>query len=189
MKRLGIIFITLLVSTLGYSAHSYAVSNVVTVDMHTTKGKITLELYPDKAPITVANFLKYARAGKFNGTVFHRVIKSFMIQGGGMTADMRERATFPPITNEANNGLKNKKGTIAMARTSAPHSASSQFFINTKDNSFLDHGDRDFGYAVFGKVTEGMDVVDAIASVPTGNASGHSDVPVDPVVIESVRSG
>ena len=155
--------------------------------MKTTKGDITLELDPDKAPQTVANFLAYVDGGFYNGTIFHRVIRGFMIQGGGMLPDMQEKQTRDPITNEADNGLKNVRGSIAMARTSAPHSASSQFFINHQDNANLDYPSFDgWGYAVFGRVVEGLDVVDAIAAVPTGARAGHRDVPKEPVLIESV---
>ena len=140
------------------------------------------------APIIVENFLKYAKVGYFNGTVFHRVIDGFMIQGGGFTPAMEEKKTGKPIQNEAKNGLKNQRGTIAMARRPDPHSATAQFFINLKDNAFLDYPGQDgWGYTVFGKVTQGMDVVDKIAKVKTGNRGGHQDVPLDPVVIESVK--
>ena len=145
-----------------------------------------IELYPDKAPKTVENFLQYVKDGAYEGTIFHRVIRDFMNQGGGFTADFSKVETREPIQNEADNGLKNLKYTVAMARTSAPHSATNQFFINTKDNDFLDHGVRDFGYAVFGEVSDGMDVVDAIAAVPTGNRGGHQDVPVETVEIIEV---
>jgi len=164
-------------------------SGMVTVTMQTNKGVITLELDGNKAPDTVANFVAYASAGHYDGTIFHRVIPGFMIQGGGFDADMQQKSTNTPIKNEANNGLKNVTGSIAMARTSDPHSASAQFFINVKDNSFLDHSaptPSGWGYAVFGKVTDGMDVVRTIESVPTGNKSGHQDVPLEAVVIEKV---
>jgi len=159
------------------------------VEMVTSKGVIQLELDAEKAPITVANFIEYVKSGHFEGTIFHRVIPGFVIQGGGMQSGMREKPTNAPIQNEADNGLKNLTGTICMARTNDPHSATSQFFINLKDNSFLDHTAKDpqgWGYAVFGKVTEGMDVVEAIAAVRTGNAGYHQDVPVDDIVIEKV---
>jgi len=149
----------------------------------TSLGDITLELEPEKAPITVENFLNYVDAGFYDGTVFHRVIPNFMIQGGGMTANLSQKPTRPAIKNEAENGLKNDAGTIAMARTSAPDSATAQFFINLKDNDFLNHGARDFGYAVFGHVTQGMDVVKKIGAVPTG----ANDVPVEPVVIKHAK--
>ncbi|MCB1123230.1 MAG: peptidyl-prolyl cis-trans isomerase [Verrucomicrobiae bacterium] len=156
------------------------------VSIETSKGTITLELYQDKAPITVANFLAYAEKDFFAGTIFHRVIKNFMIQGGGLTEDMEQKSTQAPIKNEADNGVKNERYTIAMARTQVVDSATAQFFINTANNDFLNHGGRDFGYAVFGKVVEGTDVVDAIGSVRTGNKGFHQDVPVETVTIESV---
>ena len=155
----------------------------VHVIMTTSEGTIELELDHDKAPLSVGNFLTYVDSGHYNGTVFHRVIRDFMIQGGGFTADMRQKATLPPVKNEADNGLQNLRGTIAMARTRSVDSATSQFFINVKDNHFLDHGVRDFGYAVFGRVVKGMDVVDRIATTPTG----PRDIPVNTVVIESVQ--
>lgn len=153
----------------------------------TNHGDITVELFEETAPISCENFKTYARDGFFDGTVFHRVIPNFMIQGGGMDADMKEKATRDPIKNEAENGEKNLRGTLAMARTQVVDSATSQFFINLKDNDFLNNGSRDFGYAVFGKVAGGMDVVDAIAGVNTGNKGMHQDVPVEPVVIEKVE--
>ncbi|HHQ48100.1 MAG TPA: peptidyl-prolyl cis-trans isomerase [Acidobacteria bacterium] len=148
---------------------------------------MVLELDTAKAPVTVENFLRYVREGFYDGTVFHRVIPGFMIQGGGFTAAMEKKRTHPPIKNEAGNGLANLRGTIAMARTSQVNSANSQFFINVVDNHFLDHRDnspRGYGYCVFGKVVEGMDVVDAIAKVKTGVSHGMRDVPVEPVIIE-----
>ena len=153
----------------------------------TNKGDITIELYPDKAPITVKNFLAYVDEGFFTDTIFHRVIPNFMIQGGGFTKDMRQKATKPPIKNEADNGLRNSRGTLAMARTQVVDSATAQFFINLTDNSFLDNGVRDFGYAVFGKVVSGMDVVDRIAAVRTANKGGHQNVPVEAVVITTAK--
>jgi cyclophilin family peptidyl-prolyl cis-trans isomerase len=135
----------------------------------------------------VENFLTYVDAGFFDGTVFHRVIPGFMVQGGGMDAELRQKATRAPIANEAGNGLKNTRGTLAMARTSDVNSATAQFFINLADNAFLDHGARDFGYAVFGRVTQGMEVVDAIAKVKTGRKGHHDDVPVQPVLLSQVR--
>jgi cyclophilin family peptidyl-prolyl cis-trans isomerase len=160
------------------------------VEIRTSLGTMKVELYPDKAPKTVENFLQYAREGFYDGTVFHRVISGFMIQGGGFTPDMSEKETRAPIENEASNGLKNVRGSLAMARTGDPHSASSQFFINTVDNPFLDFQDesvRGWGYAVFGKVVEGLETLDAIKKVSTGSRDGQDDVPLDPVVIESVR--
>ena len=153
------------------------------VEIKTSMGDIEVELFEDKAPISVKNFLAYVNDGHYDGTIFHRVIDSFMIQGGGYTPDMREKSPRPPIKNEAKNGLKNARGTLAMARTSAVDSATSQFFINVRENSFLDHGGRDFGYAVFAQVTRGMDVVDRIRAVKTG----QNDVPVEAVVIESAK--
>tara|TARA_Y100000590_G_scaffold18614_2_gene22147 strand:+ start:11158 stop:11718 length:561 start_codon:yes stop_codon:yes gene_type:complete len=158
-------------------------SDTVNLVMSTNAGDIGLQLNRAKAPVSVENFLTYVESGHYDGTIFHRVIKDFMIQGGGYSDDMRKKATLPPIKNEADNGLKNLRGTIAMARTRDVNSATSQFFINVKDNAFLDHGARDFGYAVFGKVVSGMDVVDAIANAPTG----ARDKPEETVVIESVR--
>jgi peptidyl-prolyl cis-trans isomerase B (cyclophilin B) len=157
------------------------------VELHTNKGKIVLTLSADKAPNTVANFLDYAKSGHFDGTIFHRVINGFMIQGGGFDEDMNQKPTKDPIDNEAANGLKNKTYTIAMARTNDPHSATAQFFINVSDNDFLDFkspSGSGWGYAVFGEVTEGKEVVDAIKSVKTGSKGFHQDVPVEPVVIE-----
>ncbi len=153
----------------------------------TSMGEVKLELFPEAAPVTVANFIQYVEEGFFDGTIFHRVIPGFVIQGGGFTADMKQKKTNAPIRNEAANGLKNERGTLSMARTQAVDSATSQFFVNVADNAFLDHGTRDFGYAVFAKVAEGMDVIDRIASVATGNAGMHQDVPLEPVVILSAR--
>ena len=159
------------------------------VQMETSLGMIVIELDAQRAPKTVANFLNYVRAGFYDGTIFHRVIKSFMIQGGGFTPEMQQKITQSPIENEADNGLKNDTGTIAMARTNAPHSATSQFFINVKNNDFLNHTEktaRGWGYCVFGHVVKGMDVVQAIENVKTTTRFGHGDVPVDPVVIKKV---
>jgi len=162
---------------------------MATVLMTTNKGNITVELDEQKAPKTVANFLDYVNKGHFSNTIFHRVIKDFMIQGGGFEPSMKQKPAEQTVENEAKNGLKNDKYTIAMARTSAPHSASAQFFINTKNNSFLDYPGQDgWGYAVFGKVTSGMEVVDEINGVKTSRSGMHSDVPVDPVIIEKVEA-
>ncbi|WP_296238918.1 peptidylprolyl isomerase [Psychrobacter sp. UBA5136] len=158
------------------------------VELDTNMGAIVIELNEEKAPKTVENFLNYVKSGHYDGTIFHRIIDGFMIQGGGMDADMKEKATNAPIENEADNGLKNDKGTIAMARTQDPHSATSQFFINVKDNDFLNHTGKNmqgWGYTVFGKVTSGMDVIDKMRSVPTGRFGMHADVPKEPVVINS----
>lgn len=160
------------------------------VVMETSMGTIKIELFKEKAPISVRNFLSYVKDGYYDGTIFHRVIKTFMIQGGGMDADMQQKKTKFAIKNEAQNGLSNKRGTLAMARTNVVDSATSQFFINVVDNPFLDNRGKTpdlFGYAVFGQVIEGMDVVDAIKEVKTGNKAGHGDVPVEPVTINSVK--
>ncbi|WP_078120658.1 peptidylprolyl isomerase [Thiosocius teredinicola] len=155
--------------------------------MKTNKGDIVIELDAEKAPKTVANFLEYVNAGFYNGVIFHRVIEDFMIQGGGFTPDMQQKTPREPVENEAKNGLKNERGTIAMARTSDPHSATAQFFINHKDNPNLDYPSFDgWGYAVFGRVTEGMDVVDTIAETRTGVVGGYRDVPRETILIESV---
>ena len=160
------------------------------VKVETSKGTMVFELYPEKAPKTVANFLEYVNAGSYDGTIFHRVIKNFMNQGGGFTADYKKVETRDQIQNEADNGLKNLKYTIAMARTSAPHSASNQFFINTADNAFLDHSGKSmsgWGYTVFGKVVEGENIAGAISRVPTGSGSPFStDVPVTPIIIQKM---
>ncbi|HSK76571.1 MAG TPA: peptidylprolyl isomerase [Thermoanaerobaculia bacterium] len=160
------------------------------VALETSKGNIVVELYQDKAPKTVKNFLDYVKAGFFNGTIFHRVIPGFMVQGGGFTPDMTEKPTRPSIQNEADNGLGNQRGTLAMARTPDPHSAGAQFFINLKDNSPLNHTAKTasgWGYAVFGRVVEGMEVVDAIAQVPTTSKGPYDDVPAQPVIIKQAR--
>lgn len=160
------------------------------VELQTSKGRIVIELYPDKAPITVANFLKYVDSGFYDGTIFHRVIPNFMIQGGGFTPDMKQKPTQEPIKNEASNGLKNQRGTLAMARTNDPHSATAQFFINVTDNDFLNYsgpGPRGAGYAVFGKVVEGMDVADKIVNVSTTTVGPFENVPKTPVLIQSAK--
>jgi len=165
-------------------------TETMNISVKTNHGTITLELYPDKAPITVKNFAEYAESGFFDGTVFHRVIPGFMIQGGGFEPGMTQKETSANIKNEADNGLKNEAGTIAMARTPDPDSASSQFFINLKDNDFLNYSaptPQGWGYAVFGKVSDGMEVVEAIAKVQTGSAGMHQDVPSEDVVIEEVK--
>jgi len=160
------------------------------VKLTTSMGAITLDLDEQKAPETVANFLKYLDAGHYDGTIFHRVIDGFMIQGGGFTKDMKQKSTNPPVKNESRNGLKNANYTVAMARTGVRDSATSQFFINVKDNDFLDYSGESpqgWGYAVFGRVVEGQDVVDKIRKVRTGNAGGHQNVPLDAVVIEKAE--
>jgi peptidyl-prolyl cis-trans isomerase B (cyclophilin B) len=162
----------------------------ILVILHTSMGDIKLELNKEKAPVTVENFVNYVNDGHYNGTIFHRVINGFMVQGGGFDADMQQKPTKSTIKNEANNGLKNDVGTVAMARTPDPHSASAQFFINIKDNDFLNFSaetSQGWGYAVFGKVVDGMDVVDQIKDVKTGRSNGHQDVPVEPILIETAE--
>ena len=156
------------------------------ITFETTEGNFVIELFPDEAPLSSANFLQYAKDGHFNGTIFHRVIPGFVIQGGGFDQNMTRKSTRKPIENEAHNGLKNLRGTLSMARTSDPHSATSQFFVNLVDNDFLDHSSktpRGWGYAVFGRVIEGMDTIDKVAAVETGRIDGMSDVPLYPVIV------
>ena len=157
------------------------------INIKTNHGDITIEIFENEAPITSENFLQYIKDQSYDGTIFHRVIPNFMIQGGGMDENMMSISTRDPIKNEANNGLKNKRGTLAMARTNVVDSATSQFFINLNDNDFLNHGDRDFGYAVFGKVVDGIEVVDLIAKVATGSKNGHQDVPLETVEIIEIE--
>ena len=172
---------------LGILLSSPAMAESISVLIKTSKGDITVALNEEKAPESVKNFLRYVDEGFYNGTIFHRVIEGFMIQGGGLTADMNKKETHEGIINEAKNGLKNVRGSIAMARTSDPHSATSQFFINHRNNSALDYPGHDlWGYAVFGMVTEGLDVVDAIAKVPTTRKAGRRDVPAETILIESI---
>lgn len=189
MKRTLFFFValSLLGGTIG---RAEAAGKNPVVLMSTTMGDIKIELYPDKAPKTVANFLTYVKEKHYDGTIFHRVIPGFMIQGGGMDKDMKELETHAPVQNEADNGLKNTVGSIAMARTNDPHSATAQFFINVKDNTFLDHRSKTasgWGYAVFGKVIDGMDVVKKIENVQTTTRPPHQNVPREPVIIKSVR--
>jgi len=201
MKRIGL-FLFLIFLSINFSS-TWAKSNkakegqkggtvekTIKVKMETSLGNIIIELYPDKAPISVENFLKYVDKGFYSGTIFHRVVKDFVIQGGGFTEDMMQKPTQPPIKNEAGNGLKNDRGTIAMARTMVVDSATSQFYINLKNNDFLNHRNNSpqgFGYAVFGKVVEGIEVVDKIGSVQTGIVKGMPDVPLAPVVIKNIQ--
>lgn len=186
MNKIALLFISLLFSAVMLPANA-----TETVVIETSVGDIELELDDQKAPKSVDNFLQYAISGFYNGTIFHRVIKGFMVQGGGFTADYERKTTHDPITNEADNGLSNKRGTVAMARTGQPHSATSQFFINTVDNGFLDHqgkNPRGWGYAVFGKVTKGMDVVDKIENMKTGSGGPfRKDVPQEQIMIKTVR--
>lgn len=180
-------FTALLVSVLFSTAHAAETDNPM-VAMETSHGTITIELWADRAPVTVENFLRYVDNGLYDGLIFHRVIPGFMVQGGGYDTDMMELSAYQPIENEADNGADNNRGTLAMARTSDIDSATSQFFINLTDNDFLNHsGPSNFGYAVFGEVVEGMDVMDEIAAVETTSRRGHQDVPVEPVVIESAQ--
>src|ERR1700752_1719378 len=157
------------------------------IRFETTHGGFTIELFPNEAPVSVENFLRYVDDGFFDGTIFHRIVPGFVIQGGGLTADFDNKETNAPIKNEAKNGLKNTRGSLSMARTSDINSATSQFFVNLADNAFLDHGPRDYGYAVFGRVGEGMEVIDRIANIGTGTRKGHQDAPLEDVVIVSAR--
>ncbi len=157
------------------------------IRFETSHGPFTVELFPKEAPVTVENFLRYVDDGFFDGTIFHRIVPGFVIQGGGLTADFSNKQTRAPISNEAKNGLKNTRGSLSMARTSDVNSATSQFFVNLTDNAFLDNGPRDYGYAVFGRVAEGMDVIDKIAKVGTGRRKGYTDAPLEDVVITSAR--
>ncbi len=177
-------------STSNANNQETTMSNMPVVELETSMGNITIELNEEKAPKTVENFLSYVESGQYEGTIFHRIIDGFMIQGGGMDAEMNEKKTNAPVENEADNGLKNDQGTIAMARTQDPHSATSQFFINVKDNDFLNHTGKNaqgWGYTVFGKVTSGMDVIEKMRGVPTGRFGMHADVPKTPVTINSAK--
>jgi len=188
MNRLLLCLVFAVVSAVAVAEEAPVGNPAVVLD--TSLGSITLELFADAAPASTKNFLGYVERGFYDGTVFHRVIPGFMVQGGGFTDDMVRKPTRDPITNEADNGRVNRRGTLAMARTSDPHSATAQFFINVVDNDFLNHSGktpRGWGYAVFGRVTAGMDVVDAIAAVQTGRANGMSDVPLEPVIIRKAQ--
>ncbi len=181
-----VVIFSITAATFSPQIHSQTNQRNAMIKMTTTLGEIDIQLYPDDAPKTVKNFIDYVQSGHFDNLIFHRVIPGFMIQGGGFTADMQQRKTAPPIINEADNGLKNTVGTLSMARTSDPNSASSQFFINLADNAFLDHTaktSQGWGYAVFGKVVGGMEVVEKIGGVATGTVGGHGDVPNAPVVV------
>lgn len=184
MKRLAMILMIMMLGT-----GIFAAQNPVVI-MKTSMGEVEIELYQDRAPSTVANFLMYVDKGFYNGTIFHRVIKNFMVQGGGFTPGLKEKNTSAPVKNEASNGLSNRRGTLAMARTMEVHSATSQFFINVVDNGFLDYKsatDQGYGYCVFGRVISGMEVVDSIKSVPTGNSGYFQDVPQKDVIIYSIK--
>lgn len=183
-KRMFVTLVALSLTVLAPVAMAAKNSHVL---LSTSAGNIEIELDSQKAPVSVKNFLDYVNSGFYNNTTFHRVIPGFMIQGGGFTADMQQKQTNAPIKNEADNGLRNLRGTISMARTAEKDSATSQFFINVADNAFLDHGQRDFGYAVFGKVVKGMDVVDKISQVRTENVGPYQNVPSKPVVITSAK--
>ena len=183
MTRLFILLLSLIAATTAYAANPK-------VELKTSMGPVVLELYPDNAPKTVENFLQYVKDGHYDGTIFHRVIPGFMIQGGGFSASMQEKKTRPAIRNEAGNGLRNAVGTVAMARTADPHSATAQFFINVSENDFLDFkspDDKGYGYTVFARVTAGMDVVAKIVQMPTATIGPHQNVPRQPVVIERAR--
>ena len=190
MEKVLIFTVCVTVLMLGFGMGAEALANPK-VTLETSEGKIVIELYPDKAPKTVENFLAYAENGRFDGTIFHRVIPGFMIQGGGFSKEMKQKATLGPIENEADNGLKNEKGTIAMARTQDPHSATAQFFINTVDNDFLNFRSKDvrgWGYTVFGRVIEGMDVVQKIEKVKTHNVGMFADVPEEAITIQNTKA-
>ena len=188
MKYFTNYLLIILLNLLNIGVNAEMTTNTI-ISIKTTSGDIKIELFDDKAPKTSQNFKEYIKSGYFNDTIFHRVIKDFMIQGGGFTSDMQQKETLPPIENEANNMVMNERGTIAMARTNDPHSASAQFFINLKDNNFLNFKDetiQGWGYCVFGKVLEGMETVDEIAKVKTGSYGPHQDVPNEPIIIKEI---
>lgn len=190
MRKTLVYLMLFLFTTLSFATEKKMSDTQTKVKLTTSLGAIVIQLNNEKAPISAANFATYVKEGFYNGTIFHRVIPGFMAQGGGFDTGFNQKSTNPTIQNEADNGLKNTRGSLAMARTNAPHSASSQFFINYKDNSFLDHTSptpSGWGYAVFGEVIEGMDVVDAMAKQPTGNRGGHQDVPKTDIVIETAE--
>ena len=195
MSTASLLFVVFVFGMVGSAAAQSgggaAAPNHPRVALETSQGRIVIELYRDKAPKTVDNFLQYVKSGHYDGTIFHRVIDGFMVQGGGFSADMSQKPTKAPVQNEADNGLRNERGTLAMARTQDPNSASAQFFINLTDNEFLNHKGKTaqgWGYAVFGKVVEGMEVVDKIAKVPTGNKGGHQNVPTQPITVTKARA-
>ena len=188
MKYFTNYLLIILLNLLNIGVNAEMTTNTI-ISIKTTSGDIKIELFDDKAPKTSQNFKEYIKSGYFSDTIFHRVIKDFMIQGGGFTSDMQQKETLPPIENEANNMVMNERGTIAMARTNDPHSASAQFFINLKDNNFLNFKDetiQGWGYCVFGKVLEGMETVDEIAKVKTGSYGPHQDVPNEPIIIKEI---
>jgi len=190
MRKIILFMILLLTSTLSFSTEKTMSDAPTKVKLTTNLGEIIIQLNAEKAPVSSANFLTYVNEGFYNGTIFHRVIPDFMAQGGGFDTGFNQKAVHAPIKNEADNGLKNTRGTLAMARTNDPNSATAQFFINLKDNTFLNHTGKNasgWGYAVFGEVIEGMDVVDAMAKQPTGNRGGHQDVPKTDIIIEKAE--
>jgi peptidyl-prolyl cis-trans isomerase B (cyclophilin B) len=190
MRKIILFMILLLTSTLSFSTEKTMSDAPTKVKLTTNLGEIIIQLNAEKAPVSSANFLTYVNEGFYNGTIFHRVIPDFMAQGGGFDTSFNQKAVHAPIKNEADNGLKNTRGTLAMARTNDPNSATAQFFINLKDNTFLNHTGKNasgWGYAVFGEVIEGMDVVDAMAKQPTGNRGGHQDVPKTDIIIEKAE--
>ena len=190
MRKIILFMILLLTSTLSFATEKTMSDTPTKVKLTTNLGEIIIQLNAEKAPVSSANFLTYVNEGFYNGTIFHRVIPDFMAQGGGFDTSFNQKAVHAPIKNEADNGLKNTRGTLAMARTNDPNSATAQFFINLKDNTFLNHTGKNasgWGYAVFGEVIEGMDVVDAMAKQPTGNRGGHQDVPKTDIVIEKAE--
>ena len=190
MRKIILFMILLLTSTLSFATEKTMSDTPTKVKLTTNLGEIIIQLNAEKAPVSSANFLTYVNEGFYNGTIFHRVIPDFMAQGGGFDTSFNQKAVHAPIKNEADNGLKNTRGTLAMARTNDPNSATAQFFINLKDNTFLNHTGKNasgWGYAVFGEVIEGMDVVDAMAKQPTGNRGGHQDVPKTDIIIEKAE--
>ncbi|MEI6543473.1 MAG: peptidylprolyl isomerase [Methylococcales bacterium] len=190
MRKLIVFMMLILTTTLSFATEKSMSTAQPKVKLITTLGEITIQLNTEKAPISSANFLAYVKAGFYDGTIFHRVIPGFMAQGGGFDTSFKQKATQAPIINEADNGLTNTRGTLAMARTNDPNSATAQFFINYKDNTFLNHTGKNasgWGYAVFGEVIEGMDVVDAMAKEPTGNHGGHQDVPKKNIIIDKAE--
>ena len=190
MRKIILFMILLLTSTLSFATEKTMPDTPTKVKLTTNLGEIIIQLNAEKAPVSSANFLTYVNEGFYNGTIFHRVIPDFMAQGGGFDTSFNQKAVHSPIKNEADNGLKNTRGTLAMARTNDPNSATAQFFINLKDNTFLNHTGKNassWGYAVFGEVIEGMDVVDAMAKQPTGNRGGHQDVPKTDIIIEKAE--
>ena len=190
MRKIILFMILLLTSTLSFATEKTMSDTPTKVKLTTNLGEIIIQLNAEKAPVSSANFLTYVNEGFYNGTIFHRVIPDFMAQGGGFDTSFNQKAVHAPIKNEADNGLKNTRGTLAMARTNDPNSATAQFFINLKDNTFLNHTGKNasgWGYAVFGEVIEGMDVVDTMAKQPTGNRGGHQDVPKTDIIIEKAE--